>query len=276
MSEMIESTADLGSEGTEQIDAPEAPKTPEYFVGEYTQDDVSSYLGQVKELPSRLRELESGFRGAVSPLEAKLTEMQSKFGTQPVFEPKFEKTLAKLTEYDPRLGELLKDALAEDMRSSFAINPLDRTALEPHVGPMLQELQSQLSNELANTVLRTLPFDVNGVVNRDEFGKALPPTTDLQKGFQQYWDQAPLRVQEALTTPGLGFAQAMTEFSKWYAARTKGQGAAAGEASARLASGRQPGKGLRAVPAGPKDESQAFEQGVERVRREMQQFQKRA
>ena len=249
----------------------EAP-APEYFVGEYSADDVTSYLGQVKELPSRLRDLESGFRGQVGPLQQRLDEMQSKFGTQPVFDPKLERTMKALAEYDPRLAEVLKDSLTEDLRSSMALNPMDRTALEPHVGPMLQELRGQLASEMATTILSTLPFDVNGLVNRDPQGNAMAPSTELQKAFQTYWDQAPLRVQDALTTPGLGFAQALIAFHKWNSERVKGQGAAAGEASARLAGGRQPGKGLRAVPAGPKDETQAFEEGRKRVLAEMQQY----
>lgn len=270
MSEMTtDGGVDPGLEGTDEATPQE---TPDYFVGEYSADDVTNYLGQVKELPSRLRELETGFRGTLDPLQRRIEEMQAKFGTQPVFEPKLERTMKALAEYDPRLAEVLKDALVEDLRGSMAVSPMDRTALEPHIGPMLKELQQGLSMETANTILQTLPFDVNGLVNRDAQGNAVAPTTDLQKAFQAYWDQAPLRVQEALTTPGLGFARALIDFHKWNSERVKGQGAAAGESAARLAGGRQPGRGLRAVPAGPKDESQAFEEGRKRVLAEMQQY----
>lgn len=259
---MNETTEEIGQVG--EGGEGEALTTPEYFVGNYTADDVSSYLGQVKELPGRLRELESGYRGAVEPLQKRLEEMQAKFGSQPVFDPKLERTLKALAEYDPKLAELIGPSLIEDLKGSMSVSPLDRGALEPHIGPMLKELYGHVSNEMANTVLRTLPFNVNELVNRDANGAGIAPATDLQKAFQAYWDQAPLRVQEALTTPGMGFAQAVFDFHKWNSERVKGQGAAAGASSARLAGGRQVGNGLRAVPP-PKDESNAFDDGFQAV-----------
>lgn len=258
MSDMIE--------GTEGVEEPSGgpQETPDYFVGDYTADDVAGYLGQVKELPGRLRELETGIRGQVGPLQQRLEELQAKFGSQPAFEPKLERTMKALAEYDPRLAEVLKDSLAEDLRGSMSVSPMDRTALEPHVVPMLQEMYQGVTTEVANAIIQTLPFDVNGLVNRDAQGNAIAPTTDLQKSFQAYWDQAPLRVQEALTTPGLGFAQALIQFHKWNSDRIKGQGTAAGDASARLSGGRQPGRNLRAVPAAPREE-QAFDDGFNAV-----------
>jgi hypothetical protein len=258
MSDAIEGTEELG----EASGGPQ--ETPDYFVGDYTADDVAGYLGQMKEMPGRLRELETGFRGQVGPLQQRLEELQSKFATQPVFEPKLERTMKALADYDPRLAEVLKDSLVEDLRGSMSVSPMDRTALEPHITPMLQEMYQGLSTEVANSIIQTLPFDVNGLVNRDPQGNAIAPTTDLQKAFQMYWDQAPLRTQEALTTPGLGFAQALIQFHKWNSERIKGQGAAAGDASSRLASGRQPGRTLRAVPAAPREEA-AFDDGFNAV-----------
>jgi hypothetical protein len=244
----------------------EGETAPEYFVGEYTADDTANYLGQVKELPERFRSLESRFTGALDPIQQRMAEMQANYGSQPVFNPKMERTLKALGEYDPKLAELLKDALTEDLKSSMAINPLDRGALEPHISPMLNELRQQLSIEAANTVIEALPFDANVIVNREN---PESPVTDLQKAFKDFWDRADHQMRGALATPGLGYARALQQFSKWYAEKTKGQGAAAGASSARLNAGRQVGNGARAKPAGPKDESQAFEAGFNEVLAQM-------
>jgi hypothetical protein len=126
--------------------------------------------------------------------------------------------------------------------------------LEPHISPMLQQAQSQMAEQMIPTLLESLPFDVNTIVNRDgaDPDKVLAPQTDLQKDFAQWWEQADAPTREALTTVGFPYVQALQRFGKWRAERLRGKGEAAGAASARLTGASQRSTGGARTSSTPK------------------------
>ena len=236
----------------------EQAEEPSYLFGDVTADEAAEQFNYLRELPDSMRGLESRVQGAVSPAMEMLRSVQERLGTQPVFEPKLEGVQRVLQDYDPKLAEALLPALIEDLKGSMSMTPLGPEALEPHISPMLQEAQSRtemlLAEQLIPTLLESLPFDVNTIVNRDgtDPDKVLAPQTDLQKDFAQWWEQADAPTREALTTVGFPYVQALQRFGKWRAERLRGKGEAAGAASARLTGASQRSTGGARTSSTPK------------------------
>ena len=239
----------LGSGGAGE---PVEPDVVEPFIGDYTADDVLGQLSYVKELPEHLRSLESRVGAMVNPAMETMKGLQEKLGSQPGFDPKLEKVRQVLQEYDPALAEKLLPALTEDLKGSLSYTPLGPELLEPHISPMLQQQQAQISAQVVPALLDSLPFDADAVVNRDPANEnnILEPSTDLQKDFEKWWQQADAATQQALSTYDVGYARAMHRFAKWRADRLKGKGEAAGATSARLS-------GSRPVRSGSQQQSAA-------------------
>lgn len=220
-------------------------EAPAYLFGDVTPDEASQRFGYLRELPEQLRGLESRVRESVDPVTAQLTALQEQMGTQPVFDPKFEKVQAALHDYDPKLAEALLPALLEDLKGSMSITPLSPDILAPHINPMMQAQQQQMVEQVIPSLLDSLPFDANGVVNRDPQNpdSVLPAKTALQKDFETWWEQADVPTREDLGTIGIPYVQALHRFGKWRADHLRGKGKAAGEASARLSGAEQTSTG---------------------------------
>lgn len=246
-------------------DEGEAPKP---FIGEYDEQRVLDLLALTGEMPDRLTGLESRFQESLSPLNERLTKLQESLGSRVAFQPKLEKFKARLSEYDPKLGEAVDDLVAE-LTESLQVNPLDQTSIEPHIQPYLSNLQQQSETQLASALISMLPFSADDIVARDEDGKPTDPKTALQKDFYSWWGLQDSPTQQALAKFGMPYFQALQRFSKWREKRVKDQGAAAGELSNRLASGRSPSSttGQSARRESSKD---AFEDGFNAVISELQ------
>lgn len=227
---------------------------PSYLFGDVTADEAAEQFNYLRELPDSMRGLESRVQGAVSPAMEMLKSVQERLGTQPVFEPKLEGVQRVLQDYDPRLAEALLPALIEDLKGSMSVTPLGPESLEPHISPMLQQAQSQMAEQMIPTLLESLPFDVNTIVNRDgaDPDTVLAPQTDLQKDFAQWWEQTDAPTREALTSVGFPYVQALQRFGKWRAGRLRGKGEAAGAASARLTGASQKSTGGARTSSTPK------------------------
>lgn len=228
---LVEGAAVLEGDGEE---------APDYFVGELTADQVIEQLQAAGQLPEHLRGLESRVEAQVSPVMERMTALQEQLGTQQKFEPKLDKVRAVLEGYDAELAKTLLPALMEDLGSSMSSQPLGPDALTPHVNPMIEQaLQAQMA-QVVPALLDNLPFDAEGVVNRDpaDASKILEPSTELQKEFKAWWDQADAPTRQALSNYDTNYARALHKFGKWRAERTKGKGEAVGAASARLSSSR--------------------------------------
>jgi len=233
-----ESGEEAGSEGIE---------TPEYLFGDVTSDEATDRFGYLRELPDQLRGLESRVSDTMSPIMEQLQSVSEKFGSQPVFEPQLERFAKALGEYDPKLAESVMPALIEDLKSSMSITPLGPEALSPHITPMLEQQHQMVMDQVIPTLVDMLPFDANGIVNRDPNSpdSVLDPTTDLQKDFSKWWEQADVPTRKALGTIGIPYVQALQKFGKWRAGQIRKKGEAAGEASARLSGAAQKNSGSR-------------------------------
>ena len=233
-----EEGADGSTAANENESATQAEETPSYLFGDVTADEASERFSYLRELPDHLRGLESRMTESVNPVMETLKGVQERLGSQPVFDPKLEKVKQVLSDYDPKLAETLLPALMEDLKGSMTTTPLGPEALEPHVSPMLDQMRSAMIQEMVPTLLESLPFDANGIVNRDPTNNdnVLAPQTDLQKDFATWWEQSDAPTRRALSNIGMPYVQALQKFGKWRAERLRGKGKAAGDASARLSS----------------------------------------
>jgi len=215
---------------------------PEYLFGDVTSDEAAERFGYLRNLPEQLRGLEARVGESVSPLMEQLQSLQQNVGSQPVFDPKLEKVQSVLKDYDPNLAETLLPALIEDLKGSLNITPLGAEAIQPHVNPMLENAQQTMVEQLVPLLASSLPFDPNELVNRDPTNpdQIREPQTALQKDFATWWEQTDMPTQNALASIGIPYLKALQQFGKWRAERMKGQGQAAGAASARLSSATQP------------------------------------
>lgn len=222
-------------------------ETPSYLFGDVTSDEATERFGYLRELPDHLRGLESRVGDAVSPVFDQLTALQEKIGSQPVFEPKMERFAAALKEYDPKFAEAALPALLEDLKEAMSVTPLGPEALSPHIQPMLQQAQQTILDQVVPTMLDSLPFDPDAIVNRDPANSdsVLEPSTDLQKDFSKWWEQADAPTRKALGTIGIPYVQALQRFSRWRTEQIRMKGKAAGEASARLSGATQKSTGGR-------------------------------
>lgn len=218
-------------------------ETPSYLFGDVTADEAAERWSYIRELPDNLRGFESRVNESVTPVMERLEAIQTKLGSQPVFEPKLDALQKALSDYDPKLAELLVPALAESLKGSMSVTPLGAESLSPHITPMMQQHQQQLVEQMLPVLFDSLPFDPNAIVERNEAGEVQSPKTELQKDFSTWWDQADGPTRKALGTLGLPYVQALQKFGKWRAERLRGKGQAVGEASARLGGAAQPKSG---------------------------------
>lgn len=234
MSEQAPETDPSLGEGEGEVES--GAEEQSYLFGDVTSDEAAERFSYLRELPDQLRGLESRVNGAVSPAMEMLQGLQEKIGSQPAFDSKLERVQKVLSEYDPKLAESLMPALLEDLQGAIHSTPIGSEMLEPHISPMLQQTQNQILEQVVPTLLDSLPYDANAIVNRDpqDSNKVLPPTTDLQKDFEKWWEQSDAPTRDALSTVGLPYVQALQKFGKWRAERLRGKGEAAGAASARL------------------------------------------
>jgi hypothetical protein len=245
---------------------PAAAPTP--FIGDYDEQRVLDLLNLTGEMPDRLTGLESRFQESLSPLQKRLEEVQAALGSRVAFQPKLDKFKAKLSEYDPKLGEAVDDLISE-LTESLQVNPIDKASLEPHITPYLSSLQEQSESQMASALLSLLPFSADEVVARDADGNPTDPKTALQKDFYSWWGLQDQPTQQALQKFGMPYFSAMQRFSKWRENRTKDKGAAAGELSNRLASGQSPTSTTR-QPVRHESPTDAFNAGFEAVLSELQ------
>jgi hypothetical protein len=235
------------------------------FLGDLSEQDVLERLGLVNDLPGQVRGVEERLTGALTPLQQQLQELQAARAQQPAFSPKLDAVNAVLKEYDPTLAEKLGPALAQALQDSFSYSPLDGDALRPHIEPMLGELRSQFETEHAITVLDSLGFDPDSVVNREDVNQ---PATDLQKDFLKWYGALDVPTRRALA-PGegedkgpispLAYARAMQKFAKWRGKQIQDKGEEAGNAARRLAGASSISSQSRSEPRrGPRTEADGF------------------
>lgn len=240
----------------------EAPQEPSYLFGDVTADEAADRFGYLRELPDQLRGLEGRVSDTVTPVMEQLQSFGEKLGSQPAFEPKLERTIAALREYDPKLADLIEPVLAEELKGSMSITPLGPETLEPHISPMLQQAQQAVVDQMMPALLDSLSFDADAIVNRDPANpdSVLAPETELQKDFAKWWEQADAPTRKALGTLGVPYVGALQRFGKWRAELLRKKGQEAGAASTRLSRATQGNSGGRREPAssGLKSESDGF------------------
>ena len=215
---------------------------PEYLFGDVTAEEAGEQFGYLRGLPETLRGLESRVSETVSPVMDQLTKIQESLGSQPVFNPKLDRFSRVLAEYDPKLAEAVLPALVEDLKESLAVNPLSAESLTPFVDPMLASSKSAIFDEIIPFLADALPFDPNGVINRED---PSAPKTDLQKYFAKWWAKTDTPTRQALETVGIPYMRAMQQFGREWAEFLRRKGEAAGKASERLGQSAQTNSGSR-------------------------------
>lgn len=254
---------DLGgsyeSEDNVAGEAPADESASEYLFGDVTSEEAVDQFGYIRDLPEHLRGLESRVSDTINPVMEQLTALQEKMGSQPAFDPKLEKFGNALRDYDPKLAEAVLPALIEDLKSSLAMTPLGPEMLAPHVGPMLEQTQQRVIDQLLPSMLDSLVFDANGIVNRDPQNpdSVLAPQTELQKDFAKWWEHTDAPTRKALGSLGVPYYQALQKFGKWRAGHMRSKGEAAGAASARLSGAAQDSRGGQREAASRKLETEA-------------------
>jgi len=236
------------SEGSGSFDSGgdlgEASVSPS-FLRDISEDDAYDMLTS---FPRQLNSLESRFGEQLSPLYRQLEEVRGHLGAQTSVDPKFERLQAVLEEFDPQFAKNFMPALIEDLKASISARPLDATALEPHLAPHLQQVTSQLNQEMAMGLLDAYNISVDEIIPPVE-GDQWRPETQTHKDFIRWYSMQDAAVQRALSAPGVPFARAMRQFQLWSDGRKKEKEEAAASSSARLETGRQPGASRRQTGA---------------------------
>lgn len=200
--------------------------TPEYFVGEMTQDDVVNRLNQVSEFPNRLRDLEGSAFGKMSALEQAINSLQRTLPSQAKFDPN---KLSRIAKYDPELAK----AIAEDLQEALSIYSLNDDVLAPYLGKAQRELQDRFNSDL----VAAHHGDINEFAPEDWSN----PRTQREKDYVQWyntvstWDQ-----QKQLENRGVGAVKALNAFKEWEQKKNQERVEAAKGKERRLQSGMQP------------------------------------
>ena len=223
-----------GSSGGDVAEGGE--QSPPYFLKDMTEDDL---YDRIKGFPDHLSALESRFGESLSPLNARIEEIQKNLGARQSFTPKLEKLTKVLEEYDPNLAKAFMPALEESLRESITASPLDGAVLEPHLTPYLSQLQEKFNQDLTLGLLDAYNIDVTSIIPPVEGGK-WNPQSQTHKDFIEWYSLQDMKVRDALAQSGAGFAQALNRFQKWNAGKLKEREQHAGKSVARLNAGQQP------------------------------------
>lgn len=233
-------------------------ETPEYYLGELTEQDVLDRLNRAGELPDTLRALEDRFGGSTHELGGRLEKLEKGLPTQAAFDT--EVLTAGLADYDPKLAEVLGPLLEK----AFKVTALGEDTLRPHLDPVQSQLREYMGEQLVMSAYS--PEALAEIIPPVEEGRFVPQG-QRHKDFVEWYGQQGYATQQSLLSFGAPYIHALRKFEQWEAKRNKERAAAADGKAGRLKGGEPPRGGNRR-PVKPTQESspeEAFLAGFNEV-----------
>ncbi len=230
-----------------------------YYLRDLTEDDVYSRLQQAKNLPDHLTGLESRFNGNFSQMQERLAGLEKSLGSQASFD--FSKVQKVLSEYDPKLAEILVPALTEAIK----VSPLDETTFRPHLDSVSNKLTEAFGQQLVLSIYS--PEVLEQIIPPVKNGK-FAPEGQRHKDFVDWYSQQGYQTQQALLNFGAPYVNALRKFEEWEQSRKQEKTRSAGNKSSRLAQGQVPTSQSRHVTAGPQSAEDSFLAAFEEVYKE--------
>lgn len=231
-----------------------------YYLRDLTEDDVYSRLQQAKNLPDHLTGLESRFNGNFSQMQERLAGLEKSLGAQTSFD--FSKVQKVLTDYDPKLAEILVPALTEAIK----VSPLDETVFRPHLDSISNKLTETFGQQLVLSIYS--PETLEQIIPPVKNGK-FAPEGQRHKDFVDWYSQQGYQTQQALLNFGAPYVNALRKFEEWEQSRKQEKARSAGNKSSRLAQGQVPTSQSRHTnTAGPQSAEDSFLAAFEEVYKE--------
>lgn len=245
-------------------DVPDAGVEPSgeasYYLRDLTEDDVYSRLQQAKNLPDHLTGLESRFNGNFSQMQERLAGLEKSLGSQATFD--FSKVQKVLTDYDPKLAEILVPALTEAIK----VSPLDEAVFRPHLDSVSNKLTEAFGQQLVLSIYS--PETLEQIIPPVKNGK-FAPEGQRHKDFVDWYSQQGYQTQQALLNFGAPYVNALRKFEEWEQSRKQEKTRSAGNKSSRLAQGQVPTSQSRHTnTAGPQSAEDSFLAAFEEVYKE--------
>jgi len=231
-----------------------------YYLRDLTEDDVYSRLQQAKNLPDHLTGLESRFNGNFSQMQERLAGLEKSLGAQTSFD--FSKVQKVLTDYDPKLAEILVPALTEAIK----VSPLDEAVFRPHLDSISNKLTETFGQQLVLSIYS--PETLEQIIPPVKNGK-FAPEGQRHKDFVDWYSQQGYQTQQALLNFGAPYVNALRKFEEWEQSRKQEKTRSAGNKSSRLAQGQVPTSQSRHTnTAGPQSAEDSFLAAFEEVYKE--------
>jgi len=231
-----------------------------YYLRDLTEDDVYSRLQQASNFPDHLTGLESRFNGSFSQMQERLAGLEKSLGSQTSFD--FSKVQKVLTDYDPKLAEILVPALTEAIK----VSPLDETIFRPHLDSISNKLTETFGQQLVLSIYS--PETLEQIIPPVKSGK-FAPEGQRHKDFVDWYSQQGYQTQQALLNFGAPYVNALRKFEEWEQSRKQEKTRSAGNKSSRLAQGQVPTSQSRHTnTAGPQSAEDSFLAAFEEVYKE--------
>jgi len=231
-----------------------------YYLRDLTEDDVYSRLQQANNFPDHLTGLESRFNGSFSQMQERLAGLEKSLGKQTSFD--FSKVQKVLTDYDPKLAEILVPALAEAIK----VSPLDEAVFRPHLDSISNKLTESFGQQLVLSIYS--PEVLEQIIPPVKNGK-FAPEGQRHKDFVDWYSQQGYQTQQALLNFGAPYVNALRKFEEWEQSRKQEKTRSAGNKSSRLAQGQVPTSQSRHTnTAGPQSAEDSFLAAFEEVYKE--------
>jgi len=243
--------------------------SPNFFVGQYTEDQVAERLGMLDGFGQHIEAVEGRFNESLSPLAERLQELEKSLGSRQSVQVPAELIAeidAHFSKWDPKLGEgvgaLFQRLLTESVKSA----PLDENALRPYIEPMLREQEYKTETAWLEAIEPHLGFQIEDLHQDGE----------LKKEFYGWLRLQPRSVHEAVTAARpdgyvahpRAFGKVMQSFDKARKQKLKSESDNATASSARLSGARQTSSSATGSPS-RKQSSDPFADGFNEVLREL-------
>lgn len=210
--------------------------TSNYYLGEFTEEDVLGRLTRMGELPETLRAIEDRFGGSSRELGGRLEKLEKGLPTQAAFDTSV--LSAGLAEYDPKLAEVLGPLLEK----AFKVTALGEDTLRPHLDPMQNSLREYMGEQLVMSAYS--PEALAEIIPPVEEGR-FAPQGQRHKDFVEWYGQQGYSTQQSLLSFGAPYIHALRKFEGWEQKRNKDRSAAADGKAGRLKGGEPPRGGNR-------------------------------
>lgn len=208
-------------------------EVPPTYLRDLTEDDVYSTLTSAREFPNRLQAAQDRIFGRMGPLVERQNQLESSLNTRVSLDS--DKLMAALAEYDD--GSLAK-TLVPALQEALNINPLDETALKPHLEPIVANLREEFGKQLV--LSNYTPDELAAIIPEPDENGQLVPKGQKQQDFADWYAQQGYERQQALSAFGPGFLQALKAFQGWEKGKIEEREKAAKVKTGRLNGGQQP------------------------------------